>query len=1223
MSNSNRIKIARSLSRENLPSILDYGEPAYVKNVQFIVGNGDGSEFVVNDWNNILNKPVSSSFSATAAEDIPAFRFVAQDSNGKLILANRTSLAEAAAVGISTEEILTDDTGTVLRSGEITNPAWELVPGTLYYLDTDGSIRATVPNLITDAVTALGTALTATTLFVNINAPRLHDTGDYGVTSINNRVGAVEINSSDVGLSDVENTKLSTWAGTTNIATVGTITTGIWHGGVIATNFGGTGLNFGPGANQLLGGNSAGTALEYKTLSAGNNIEIVYALDDITINNTYSPPTATTSVLGMVQVGDNISVDVNGIISVAAPYELPIATDEVLGGIKVGPNLDMTAGVLNLSQNLRPAASPSFAKLGLGQSSGTEVLEVTGNVKITGNLLPAAADTTSLGSSAVPLHDVYLGNALYFRPVGTADEAKIYRALVGDSTEMHFQIAQGSDDKIIFENASGALLTIDGAGVVSIPGDLHVAGTTTTVASTTVEISDAELTLNYASEGINPVGDTGIRIRRAKDTVEGDSDARLVWDEAAGKWKVINIEAGVPTTASKILLGNDIGVTIPGPTGLGASGSWGIDISGSSGSCAGNAATASKLAAEGTLTINGVSSSTTSDSSDTGDYTLDISNIKVANATLADAATKWATARTLSISGDATGSKTGVDGSANTDIEITLANSGVTAGTYPKVTVDAKGRVISGTAALTADDIPTLPWSKISSTPTTLSGYGVTLSASDIPTLNWSKLTNTPTSISGYGITVVNTDIPTLLATSLPTVTPGAGSNFVKITVDSYGRVTGSTAITASDIPDLPWSKLTSGVPTTLSGYGITDAYTKTEVDSLVTGLQFKAAARVATTANIATLSGLLTVDGVTLVAGDRVLVKDQSTASQNGIYVAASGAWARATDADSTSPNSEIKTGMFVYVTDGTENANSGWVVSTTGSITVGTTAITFAQFNGLGDVTVTSGQLTKTGNNLGLATVSLGAGSNFVKITVDSYGRISGTTAVAAADLNAVYGSQTANQFLAAPNGSAGNPSFRAIALADLSAVNRTAGDTGTGHLLYNGTTQATGQFDGGTTAPAAATRLNYNGYLYATRVYNAVWNDIVDFVDAPEDLAVEYGRVYVRTPDYSVALSDQYCQAGILGIASDTFGFGVGTKEDTNQIPIAIGGFVLAYVDKLYPPGTPLTCGADGELTELKGIDKRDTPERMVATFDRPEKSEEWNGVVVNGRSWVKVV
>jgi hypothetical protein len=91
----------------------------------------------------------------------------------------------------------------------------------------------------------------------------------------------------------------------------------------------------------------------------------------------------------------------------------------------------------------------------------------------------------------------------------------------------------------------------------------------------------------------------------------------------------------------------------------------------------------------------------------------------------AGTATKLATARTLGLSGDASGSA-GFDGSANATITVTLANSGVTAGSYAKVTVDAKGRVTAG-ATLAATDIPSLDWSKLTSgKPTTLAGYGIT-----------------------------------------------------------------------------------------------------------------------------------------------------------------------------------------------------------------------------------------------------------------------------------------------------------------------------------------------------------------------------------------------------------------------------------------------------------------------------------------------------------------
>jgi hypothetical protein len=139
------------------------------------------------------------------------------------------------------------------------------------------------------------------------------------------------------------------------------------------------------------------------------------------------------------------------------------------------------------------------------------------------------------------------------------------------------------------------------------------------------------------------------------------------------------------------------------------------------------------------------------------------------------------------------------------------------------------------------------------------------------------------------------------------------------------------------------------------------DAATKAYVDATATGLDVKASVRAATTANI-TLSGTQSIDGVALVAGDRVLVKNQSTASTNGIYVVASGAWARATDADA---NAEVTPGMFTFVEEGTSNADSGWVLTTDAPITLGTTGLAFTQFTGAGQV-VAGGGLTKTGQSL-----------------------------------------------------------------------------------------------------------------------------------------------------------------------------------------------------------------------------------------------------------------
>lgn len=170
-----------------------------------------------------------------------------------------------------------------------------------------------------------------------------------------------------------------------------------------------------------------------------------------------------------------------------------------------------------------------------------------------------------------------------------------------------------------------------------------------------------------------------------------------------------------------------------------------------------------------------------------------------------------------------------------------------------------------------------------------------------------------------------------------------------------------------------------------------TDAANKQYVDAAVVGIDWKPSVRAATTANI-TLSGAQTIDDVSVVAGDRVLVKNQSTGADNGIYVAASSGWSRATDAD---VDAEVTGGLAVWVNEGTANADTGWVLTTDDAITVGTTALTFTQFSGLGQVTAGNG-LTKTGNtlNVGGTADRISIGADTVDIASTYVGQSSITT-------------------------------------------------------------------------------------------------------------------------------------------------------------------------------------------------------------------------------------
>lgn len=221
-------------------------------------------------------------------------------------------------------------------------------------------------------------------------------------------------------------------------------------------------------------------------------------------------------------------------------------------------------------------------------------------------------------------------------------------------------------------------------------------------------------------------------------------------------------------------------------------------------------------------------------------------------------------------------------------------------------------------------------------------------------------------------------------------------ASFVKITTDTFGRVSATTPVTTADITalvdgtyvnvtgDTMSGNLTftggatvTGLPAPVAG---SDAVNKDYADALANGLSWKTSVIAGTTANI-TLSGPQTIDGVAVVAGQRVLVKNQTATQDNGIYVVNAGAWVRATDMDSTTPVNEIN-GAAVFVEQGTLNADTAWV-QIDDVVTLGTDPVQFVQFAGAGAYTAGNG-LTLTGNQFSLSSpVSVANGGTALSTT------------------------------------------------------------------------------------------------------------------------------------------------------------------------------------------------------------------------------------------------
>ena len=201
---------------------------------------------------------------------------------------------------------------------------------------------------------------------------------------------------------------------------------------------------------------------------------------------------------------------------------------------------------------------------------------------------------------------------------------------------------------------------------------------------------------------------------------------------------------------------------------------------------------------------------------------------------------------------------------------------------------------------------------------------------------------------------------PTFTGTPLST-TAAVDTNTTQIATTAYVVGQGYAKLAS------PTFTGTVTVPTPTNS---TDAVTKAYADAITQSLDIKDSVRVASTVNIAVASALInasTIDGVVVATGDRVLLKNQTTASENGIYVVvASGAASRSTDANTSA---KVTSGMYVFVSEGTVSADMGYVLTTNDPITLGTTALSFTQFSGAGQITAGTG-LSKSGNTLSIDT-------------------------------------------------------------------------------------------------------------------------------------------------------------------------------------------------------------------------------------------------------------
>ena len=605
----------------------------------------------------------------------------------------------------------------------------------------------------------------------------------------------------------------------------------------------------------------------------------------------------------------------------------------VVGGKYFTDKLDHTPGVLTASSALIVDADKKLDELLVDSLSlNDNTLSATGTLKLqagTGNIIELASNNYISGGA-------FGGSQLIL-----GDSSAAVKQLRGGDVSLTVGTAGTATSSLVFNND----------GSLTVPGTIKT-------------LSNGDLTLTPNGTGktviVNPyIGDTSTSLAEyIYDTVGGAVTAGTgitITNSDGSNTSTVSITNTAVTAGS---YGSATAIptfTVNAQGQLTAAGTASITTSLG---IAGDTGTDTIALATDTLTFTGGTGITSTVSAVGNSVTFDIDNT-VATLT----GTQTLTNKTIS----------GASNTLSNIANASLTNSAVTIGST-SVSLGATVTTFAGLSSVTSTSFVGALTGN-ASTATTLAtaraingvnfdgSAAITVTAA-AGTLTGATLNSTVTASSLTSVGTIATGV--WQGTDIGVAYGGTGT--------SDGSITGTGALTftaggsntnvnlvpnGTGIVDVGGKRVGNAANPTQS----TDLATKAYVDSLSNGLDVKASVRAATTANI-TLSNTQTIDGVALSVGDRVLVKNQSTGSQNGIYVVASGSWTRAADFDN-SPDVEVSPGTFFFVEEGTTQADNGYVVSNDTAITIGTTAITFSQFSGAGQITAGAG-LTKSGNTL-----------------------------------------------------------------------------------------------------------------------------------------------------------------------------------------------------------------------------------------------------------------